>query len=189
MRMIFAMQYKKFSQMPIDTTHIGLIKSAGYGVAAVLGGFFGITGVKFAILESLAGLMVLDTLTGVIKWMSIDKQKVKSKGLSEGIMKKIIALFIPLTIGLLSKAMGWQPDVLLTSTFLVLCLSEAYSIIGNLYSAVTKNPAEEFDAISAILKFLKDSLFRFLQSGLKKLAPPAEGNPEQNPDEPTNPTP
>lgn len=164
MKNIFVMHYNKLKDMPIDTTTLGTAKIAGYGVAAVLGTFFGVTGVKVAILESLAGLMVLDTITGIMKWFAIDKTAIKSKGLGEGIMKKLVALFIPLTIGLLSKGMGWQPDILLTTTFLVLCVSEAYSILGNLYSVYTKNPAEEFDAVSALLKFLKDKVFATLKT-------------------------
>ena len=180
MRMIFAMQYKKFSEMPIDTTHIGLIKSAGYGVAAALGAFFGIHGVKAAVFEALIGLMVLDTLSGIIKWLMIDKVTVRSNSLKDGVLRKVIALFIPLTIGLMIKATGTENDVFLSVVFTVLCLAECYSIWGNLYSAVTKKDIQEYDALSAILKFLKDATWGKLQEKL---------NGAQNPDEPTNPTP
>lgn len=168
MKNIFVMQYKKFSQMPIDTTYIGVMKSSGYGVAAMLGAFFGVSGVKGAVFEALIGLMILDTLSGLIKWAMIDKVTVKSNSFKEGLLRKVIALCIPLTIGLLTRAAGFQSDVFLTVVFTMLCLAEAYSTIGNLYSAVTKNPVEEYDALSAILKFTKDALFGKLQEKLKK---------------------
>lgn len=175
--MIFAMQYKKFSEMPIDTTHIGLIKSAGYGVAATLGAFFGLHGVKAAVFEALIGLMVLDTLSGIIKWLMIDKVSVRSNSLKDGVLRKVIALFIPLTIGLLTRAAGFENDVFLSAVFAILCLAEGYSIFGNLYCAVTKKNVKEYDALSAILKFAKDATFGKLQDKLKDT---------KKPDEPTN---
>jgi hypothetical protein len=162
----FAMNYNNFNKMPIDTTDIGMIKSAGYGIATALGIFFGISGVKQEVLTGLIALMLLDTATGVLKYMRAAPKQVKSKTFSEGIIKKLIALFIPLTVGLISKTLGFSSDILLTSVFTILCLSEAYSTIGNLYSAYTGDLAEEFDAISALLKFTKDKLFKLLKSAL-----------------------
>ena len=160
------MQYNNFKQMPIDTSDIGTIKAASYGIATALGVFFGISGVKQEVLTGLVALMALDTATGVLKYMRINAKAVKSKTFSEGIVKKLIALFIPLTVGLITKILGFPSDVLLTSVFSILCLSEAYSVIGNLYAAYTKELVEEFDAISALLKFTKDKLFKLLKSAL-----------------------
>jgi phage-related holin len=163
------MNYNNFNKMPIDTTDIGMIKSAGYGIATALGIFFGISGVKQEVLNGLIVLMLIDTATGVLKYLRVSPKEVKSKTFSEGVIKKLIALFIPLTIGILMKTVGLKSDIMLTAVFLILCLNEAYSTLNNLHSAYDRKLYEEYDAVSALLKFTKDNLYNRIRGVFKQL--------------------
>ena len=110
-----------------------------------------------------ASLLVLDIITGWFKAIAIG-DKPKSWRLANGIISKVLFILIPLVMALVAKALH---DIDIKVLFYVvvdaLILSEAYSILGNIYTIQTGNRVEEFDVLSKILKLIRNTLNKLLQ--------------------------
>ena len=108
-------------------------------------------------------LLVLDIITGWFKTIAVG-EKPKSWRLANGIISKVVLILVPLVMAAVAKAVH---DIDVRVLFYVvvdaLILSEAYSIIGNIYTINTGNKVEEFDVLSKILKLIRNSLNRLLQ--------------------------
>lgn len=111
----------------------------------------------------LTALIVLDTITGIFKSHRINGgRSIKSKILAVGITSKFLLLLIPVTLALAMKSIGTEADSLVTMSFAVLSLSEAYSVIGNIYAYRTGEEVPEYDALHIILKKIRNILDRFI---------------------------
>lgn len=170
------MIYNRYSEMTIDVSFWGQVKAFSYFAFVTITAYLGLTGVKMHLIEVLAWLMLVDTATGYWKWRRCDPRLIKSKSMKEGVYKKFVSLIIPIILALVFKALEQDISMMLNAYFTVLCVAEGYSAISNLQCAITRDPKEEFDAVSAVLKFAKDKLFVILQqlTGAK---------PEQKPDD------
>jgi hypothetical protein len=116
----------------------------------------------------LTGFIILDIITGILKSLALyGGQSVRSIKVTSGLLAKLLLLFIPFVIALSGKAIGVDISMLAVSAINILILSQAYSIIGNIYSIQTGKETTEFDAVSFILKQVREVLER-MSSGTKK---------------------
>lgn len=109
---------------------------------------------KFFILSF---LMVLDLVTGTTK-AYVCKEDVTSRRLSAGFLSKIMVLFVPLTVALMAKGVEIDMTGLVRFTVSILIISEAYSVVGNVYTIKTGEVVKEIDAVSAIVKRIRSAI-------------------------------
>lgn len=138
-----------------------------YVTAACIFAYLGIETEWFAILTV---LLVLDFFTWVIKARFIN-EKITSKRMRLGSIKKLILLIVPIVVALMFKATGVNWDKVLLGFIGILCVAEWYSIFANVVMIRTGQRYNEFDAVTFVLKKVAD----YIQSRLDKrmdLSPP-----------------
>jgi toxin secretion/phage lysis holin len=143
----------------LDMSPTGWIKSSFYVIVGLISSSLNYIGVKNDIVGLLAALIVIDYITGIWKAWKFNV-KITSKRSSRGILEKTILLIIPLLIGAVSKILGYSVTTLVQPVFAMICLSELYSIIGNLTCIYSGENKEEIDAVTYVLKKIKDLIFK-----------------------------
>lgn len=114
-------------------------------------------------------LMCIDTLMGAIKAVRLGKN-FSFKELLLGFILKLSFLIIPLTVALLGIQVGYDLSITINIVMIILSVSEAFSIFGNLYSAKNKVEVKKVDFISMLLISLRNSLRQMITSLLSKLS-------------------
>lgn len=99
----------------------------------------------------LAVLMCVDFVAGVSR-ARVMGEPVTSHRIKVGTISKLGVLTIPLVMALSAKGLGVDFNWLVGWSISVLILSEAYSIIANIYTIRTGETAPEWDAVSLVLK-------------------------------------
>lgn len=143
----------------------GEIKIASYAVAASVFAYFNIPTEAFAILGA---LIVIDTITGSVRALTVDHRSYSSALLRNGLLAKLTLMLIPLVLALVGKAVGIDMTAMVSGAIGILVVSEAYSIIANIGQITAKNEkSAESDAVSfliskilAVLKTVMDALLK-----------------------------
>lgn len=142
--------------MSIDTSILGNLKAALYAVVAFVG-------LPVDPMLALSVLILIDFVTGVGSAYILE-EPVTSNRARIGILSKVVLLLIPVTMALVMKALGASHYLEYANSIIyVLVLSEAYSIIGNIYTIQTKERVKELDAVSALLKSLLTAIQEILK--------------------------
>lgn len=129
-------------------------KNATYVLA-----FFAYTGISHELIAILAMLMVIDTVTGVLRSYRIHGgRSITSSRLGWGVVTKLLFLTIPFVIVLVGKGAGYDLAILADWAIKVMVLSEGYSIISNILSVHRNEDMPEFDAMTFILNKIRDTL-------------------------------
>lgn len=148
-------------------TPIVMIKNLGY--VAIFFASSAYLGVNAETVMILSGLILMDVLTGVIKsFVVYGGPSLKSSRLASGVLAKLLLVLVPITLALAGKGVGMDVGALAQASISVLCLSESYSIIGNIHSIQTGQEKVEFDAIAFILRGLRSVLERYTVDDPKK---------------------
>ena len=102
-----------------------------------------------------AALLVLDFIFWVSDAYIEDKQQVTSEKMWKGLAKKLSKLMLPLIVVLVLKGIGFENlEMVVTTIFSILIITEGYSIIGHIYSINTWEHISEIDAFSLLLDFI-----------------------------------
>jgi phage-related holin len=134
------------------------IKNITYVIAALIG-------VEQGVVEAFAALLILDVVTGVAASAKIDGwRSITSHRLGFGVLAKLLFILVPVSIALAGKVVGQDLQVIVSSSLSVLALSEAYSVIANLYAIHYGKRVPEFDALSIVLKNIFNLLENFSRS-------------------------
>lgn len=105
----------------------------------------------------LAILMLLDTITGIIKTKILaGGNAITSYKLMRGIMLKVLYLTLLFSIGIAIKALGLESTIIVATATSILICGEIYSIIQNVYSAQTGKTLSEYSAFVIFLEKLAD---------------------------------
>lgn len=101
----------------------------------------------------LFGLMVTDTITGLLKSVVLGGwHKLTSFNFTSGILKKVLLLLGVFAVGVAGRGAGFDMGAYVQGLVSMLILAEVYSIFGNIYAAHTgKEDVNEFDAFTAII--------------------------------------
>lgn len=110
-------------------------------------------------------LLIIDYITGLTKAKTLG-HSITSNKMKYGLISKLSLIIVPLVVAMGAKALGADSHYVLTSGMYILILSEVYSIIGNIYSARTKEEFPEYDALAMIGKQIRNILIK--QSGDSK---------------------
>ena len=100
-------------------------------------------------------LMVVDTITGLMKVLRIDKTKFSFKVLLWGLSSKIGLLIVPLVVALMLKGVGEDMGFGVSLIIRILMVSEFLSITGNIYTVKTGKPVKDIDVFSMLFRFLR----------------------------------
>lgn len=139
-----------------EITTLTILKNLGY-IPVV---FLGLSTESYGIL---ATLMIVDTLTGIIRagvvrgWKSVN-----SHNLSFGILSKMCLILVPFVVAIAGKGAGFDLTVVASGALSVLILSETYSILGNTQSIRIRKDIQEFDAINLLLSKMRKLLEKIL---------------------------
>ena len=109
----------------------------------------------------LSALLVVDTVTGVMKVVAM-KDKPTSTRLANGIISKGLLFLVPLIVALMAKGLDLDLVIFVKSVVSLLIISESYSVLGNIYTVIYKKKVEEFDVMSIILKKIRALLNKIL---------------------------
>lgn len=126
------------------------IKNLGYVIAAILG-------IKYDMLVAFTLLVFIDLFTGIMAsvvtrgWVSF-----KSSTMARGIVVKSLYVVILLVIAELGVTLEQDMTLFIKSSLGILAVSESYSILANIYMIKTKKVVEEIDALTPIMRKVKD---------------------------------
>ena len=100
-------------------------------------------------------LMCVDFIAGVSR-AHVLGEPVTSHRMKVGAVTKCGVMTVPLVMALTAKGLGADFNWLVSWTVSVFILSETYSIVANIYAARTGIILPEFDAVSAVLKKVRE---------------------------------
>lgn len=105
----------------------------------------------------LAVLMVVDFVAGITRAISVG-EPITSRRWRMGLASKMGVMTIPLVMALTAKGLGADFSWLINWSVSLFILSEAYSIVANIYTTRTGIAIPEWDAVSVLLNKLKGIL-------------------------------
>lgn len=109
-------------------------------------------------------LMVIDVITGVARAGIVQGgQSVTSALLVYGIWRKILTLLGLFSFALTSLGVGFDLGAPLSAVVTIFIVSELYSILGNIYSSLTREPKMEFDAVRFLFNLVGEALRKVTQ--------------------------
>ena len=141
----------------IDWSFIGVCKAMVYYVALFTSTLLNYAEVKKEVVFALSLAMIFDTITGVAKSYRLGK-KITSREGKKGIIEKTLMLLGLLLLGVIGKLLGLDLSWLVVNALIILTIFEVYSFFGNIGAIRTGVDSQEFDAISALVKFIQSSL-------------------------------
>jgi phage-related holin len=129
---------------------------------------FAYLGIEVETFMILVVFMCIDSALGAIKSMRLG-DSFSFRKMLWGFILKLCFLVVPLVIALLGKALGYNFNSVVSVTISILTVAEAYSIIGNIYSAKNKKVVDRMDVVSIMLINLRKLLKKTLQGMLGKI--------------------
>lgn len=151
----------------IDWSSIGICKAMVYYVALFASTLLNYADVKKEVVFALSLAMIFDTITGVAKSYRLGK-KITSREGKKGIIEKTLMLLGLLLLGVIGKLLGLDLSWLVVNALIILTIFEVYSFFGNIGTIRTGVETEEFDAISAVVKFLQTALKTIIEKFLNQ---------------------
>ena len=115
-------------------------------------------------LSILVVLMCIDMLTGTFKAYRT-KENITSRRWIAGFLSKLVVLLVPFTIALMAKGVDFDVKWFIGFSLSIMVIAEAYSILGNIYTFKTGEAVAEIDAVSAIIKVLRNFLENMIERG------------------------
>lgn len=134
--------------------------STGGAVASVAGwltlaGILEYFQLSWEVTAIFAALLALDFIFWVSDAYIEDKQQVTSEKMRRGLAKKISKLMLPLIVVLVLKWIGFENlEMVITTIFSILIITEWYSIIWHIYCINTWKHLSEIDAFSLLIDFI-----------------------------------
>lgn len=115
-------------------------------------------------LSILVVLMCIDMLTGTLKAYRT-KENITSRRWIAGFLSKLVVLLVPFTIALMAKGVDFDVNWFIGFSLSIMVIAEAYSILGNIYTFKTGEAVAEIDAVSAIIKVLRNFIENMIERG------------------------
>lgn len=135
--------------------------AAGNGLLLSAAAVMSYTGLPLEPMAILTFLVVVDTITGVGKSIYTSKNFATHR-LNRGVAGKLGLIIVPFVLALTAKAVGLNGHSLAIYALNIIILSESYSIVANIYTIQTRKDVPEWDAMSMLLRKIKDVAEVFL---------------------------
>jgi len=120
------------------------------------------------IVKVLFYLMVIDTILGVVKTIVL-KKAFSFKVLALGFVSKLAVLLIPMALALMSKGLNYNFKWFVTIVMDLLIVSDGISIFSNAIAIKTKKEVENFDALTTVLKAIRNALIQLFKKFLSTI--------------------
>lgn len=145
------------------------VKNSSYVVAFVYATTY--LGFEPKALAALMALMLIDTITGVIRSVVLHGGTSVTSSLgTRGLLAKLLVISGLMSLGIASIGVGFDSDIIrpmISGVVIVFTLAELYSILGNVHSAMTRTPKSEYDAMGFLVRTVRDVLMKYTtQDGL-----------------------
>ena len=137
-------------------------------IKVFLYGLFAVLNVNLDIVHIIMWLMLIDTLTGIIKAIKISKLRFTFKGFYTGIMTKFIILLIPTTLALMGLGLGYNFKWAVDATLRLIILSEGISIFTNALCIKDNKIYDNKDYLSVLLHWIRDRLMKIFDNTINK---------------------
>ena len=131
-------------------------------IKLLLYGIFMYLEMDTGIVKVLFYLMVMDTFLGVIKTIVLNDQ-FSFKKLVLGFVSKLAVLLVPTALALMSKGLNYNFKWFVTIVMDLLIVSDGISIISNSIAIKTKKEVENFDAMTLMLKLIRNRLVQLFK--------------------------
>jgi phage-related holin len=143
--------------------HLNEIKTALYSCFIFLN-------IDTDVVQILCYLMLIDTLSGIVKSVSLNV-KFEFKVLFFGLCSKLLILLIPMVIALVGKGISKTYDFtpILDAVLKVLVVSEGLSVITNFYVVKTGKTVKNIDIVTLLLSQIRKWMQSFIESTIKKI--------------------
>ncbi|WP_291152189.1 phage holin family protein [Flavobacterium sp. UBA7680] len=122
------------------------------------------------IVKVLFYLMIMDTFLGVIKTIVLNNH-FSFKKLAVGFVSKLAVLLVPTALALMSIGLNYNFKWFVTAVMDLLIVSDGISIISNIIAIKTKKEVENFDAMTLILKSIRNRLIQLFKRILITIDP------------------
>lgn len=133
---------------------LNLFKSLLYALFIYLG-------IKTGIVKILFYLMVIDSVLGVLKALSL-KEKISLKKLIWGMVSKLSVLIIPMILALMAKGLSLDFNYFVVIVLDILIVNEGISCITNILSIKTKKKIENTDYITKMIEAIRRGLMNVI---------------------------
>lgn len=100
-------------------------------------------------------LMLIDTITGIIKSIVVGKLMFSFKALYTGILTKFVLLLIPMLVSLTAMGLGYEFLWVIESALRLIVLSESISVLTNIISIKQRRNIQNKDYLSLILNIIR----------------------------------
>jgi len=115
-------------------------------------------------LTMLSILMIFDFVTGLAASAIIDgRSAITSKRMIAGATAKMLVLLIPIILIVAGRGIGIDFESYTSGAIYILVLAEAYSNLGNIQSFRTGKRVAEIDAVSILLKRVRNLVITTLE--------------------------
>ena len=134
-----------------------IVKNSSYGMAFIVGSEF--LGFEPQAGSILITLMLTDTIVGTVRSAVVNGMpSITSSVGTRGLLAKILTLVGLISLAFAFKGVGYNAIAAIQGIVSVFILAEAYSIIGNVHSTITKKPKVEYDAMAFLVGTVKSLL-------------------------------
>jgi len=123
---------------------------------------------EIEIVKVLFFLMVIDTFLGVTKTIVLNNA-FSFKKLALGFVSKLALLVVPMALALMSKGLNYNFKWFVTIVMDLLIVSDGISIISNVIAIKTKKEVENFDAMTRMLKAIRNGLIQLFKRFLSTI--------------------
>ena len=113
---------------------------------------FAYLGLSKEMFIALCFLLVIDSILGYIN--AVLKREFQSVKAISGLAKKIVVLFIPISISIYWIIVWTDVSSITAWIFALLWIAEVYSIVWKIYEIKTGKKISEFDAMTAVIWFI-----------------------------------
>lgn len=128
---------------------------------AFLYGLFVSLDINVDTVKILTALMVMDTVLGILKALRLEQQ-FSFNILTWGFVTKLAVLIVPMTLGLVGKALTFDFTWFIDATLDILVLSEGFSIITNVLAIREKKHIKNTDIMTKLLNVIRNGLMRII---------------------------
>jgi hypothetical protein len=151
----------------IDWSFVGVCKALFYYIALFTSTLLNYAEVKKEVVFALSIAMIFDTITGIAKSYRLGK-KITSREGKKGIIEKTLMLLGLLFLGIIGKLLGIDLSWLVVNALILLTIFEVYSFFGNIGTIRSGVETQEFDAVSAVIKFVQTALKTIIEKILNQ---------------------
>lgn len=155
----------KIEMSKIDWSFVGICKVAFYYIALFISSTLAYAEVKKEVVMALALAMVFDTITGVAKSYRLGK-KISSREGKRGIIEKLLMLSGLIVLAIVGKLLSIDLSWIVVNSLILLTVFETFSFFGNIGAIRTGKEMEELDAISMMIKFVRNALKSIIEKYL-----------------------